>query len=302
MTQLEKIWRVKTHGVQTRAKTARGAIRAYAAHVADQRPYFLGESSHHARRDTSRSDYIVQRRMQRIENAAQRATTQLASRAVRKLLAAPHGRPIIVVAGGLAPTMIGHYAYGSRWRSIPSTRRLVVGELAFEAATKINVADIQHRANLPGEYSVALDRQTRQRYAWHEKSAKFQPCGVAMLLPGIEHGARKYWEHGETVEACIAERQRKLDIAIERERRYDRTHRSERRARLVAKICHRAMVDAEMIHARGACWAGIAAWCRAHQIELTARIPLPQLYADATARPWALAIAQTLRREGAQNA
>lgn len=145
----------------------------------------------------------------------------------------------------------------------------------------------------------------------------WQPCGVAcrMKIPTMTREGQAYvrgkdawyWEHGADVAECEAERARKTALKLEEidrenerlrsiEAGYRQKRRDERRARLITRLCDRAIVTVADVRAVGACMVGIENWCAAHSVSTDASLPITVLATDLQAFPYALAIARRVRR------
>ena len=148
---------------------------------------------------------------------------------------------------------------------------------------------------LPGEACTITAGGVTRRYAMDGSFA-------GVLVPMPEDLRREYgqWEHGRTVAECRAEIEIKRAAKAARAREIAQTERERmratRRASLIAKLCHGAMVTAADVRRVGACQAGISAWCAARGIDPRGTLSLPALAADRTAARYALMIARGIRR------
>ena len=146
--------------------------------------------------------------------------------------------------------------YGCQWRV--DGRRLVLD--LYNSRSKL-VATIPAPASLGGIstdgitygdlYSLPARRSdVRRRY-----DADRKQTGVALRLAG---GG---WEHGATVEACLAEIAHKAQVAAAQVAARRMTAREQRRDRLLARISTQVIVTRADGRAAGSCQAGIDGWC-----------------------------------------
>jgi hypothetical protein len=121
--------------------------------------------------------------------------------------------------------------------------------------------------------------------------------GVAMRCDCNGTG---YWEHGLTVEQCVAEAAHKTELDNLRRRAVRETQREQRRLRLLSRISSRILVTRDDARAIGACAAGINAWCArvgidAAQTALPARDVIKLALATGARQATAAALMATRR-------
>jgi hypothetical protein len=200
------------------------------------------------------------------------------------------------------------YFSGSRNRVASYTYAMYAykDELAT-ALANLPTGAISTQPSLTGECAVKLTPRLYQRYAFDGPGGNvWQPVGIAAKLK--KANGKWYWEHGIDLAACQAELAYKVACELksaelnaackaERETVARAAMRTERRARLIARLCDNVRVTVADVRAAGACRAGIEAWARHHAIDLTlvTSIPLTILAKDSQARYYALRVARTVR-------
>lgn len=240
---------------------------------------------------------------------AQRGCTERNIRAagiLRAVIGTAHDRaPRYCSGGGVAKSY--DYAFSSSHASTKYSNGYVYCFIArdhsrngYQRATTLKIPrrlldDVGFQGTLPGEACTITTGGVTRRYSVDGSFA-----GVLVALP--EDLRREYgqWEHGRTVAECRAEIEIKRAAKAARAREIAQTERErarvDRRASLVARLCHWAIVTATDVRRVGACQAGISAWCAARGIDPGASLPLPALAADRTAARYALMIARGIRR------
>lgn len=307
------------------ATTYEGARRYLRAHHIPIIPAVGSAQCRPGKRKTTRAQWAAMAHERRSERraAARCAAEGLAPRGTRvddpraRIIAGAYGLASAAGVGGLhavrgwqPPTEAGT-GYGFRWRGRwksapgsyePSTRRVEVGDQWLAGALSTLPTHAAHTASsgaLAGEITTAAPRSMGAgvRLRWEaDDRGRWHRVGVAVPTP---YG----WEHGVNLAACRGELARKAEIAAAQDAARVAAAldpaREERRARLVARLCHRALVRAADVRGAGACMAGIQAWCRSRGVDIEDAVSLPALYADLAARPWALKVAATVRRQTA---
>ena len=118
------------------------------------------------------------------------------------------------------------------------------------------------------------------RYRYDEKRGQFVKSGIAVEFDKPD-GTGKYYEHGKTYRACVAEHARKWghyqheQYQAQQRRDANELQRQQnakikRAARLIAKLCPKLRVTFEDARAVGYCSAGIEAYCKRRHLPTDA--------------------------------